>query len=570
MGKFKFINYKDNKYLITDDNWKTVRATKDENVPPGYVHDTNGNHILEANLRFHYGIRPGNYLIKELKKIGKIREEVSGVPINKKEGYGDEFEVFAVNVLHGVTYEEAVEKYIVIGSDDGGVDAVYYNKDKKECMVYQMKLKELKDSNLPRMKKSIDLYVQGKLNQQANSIDLKNFLDKNIPDIANYTIKYKTISLNGCLSTNISTQSVFDRFFDNKVLLSSENRTLRIRLETSVNDKKTYASLPNDEIIFVFVNAKKFIEDLVSCYGDNMDAAFVNNVRGYVGDDEDMKFTITREPKKFCSFNNGISITGKCKIENDDASYFVNVENTCVVNGQQTIYNLFNCQKNGTRIDRITLPVFIKNTTSQKEQSKIARYNNTQKSVSQLDLLSINEKIRKLQKQLIDKLDKHDNNIYYLNVVSTGEKGVVKNAKSIYGRNNIVKLSDFVKLFSVIRNPLKLGQWKNNLNDQIKDEYNSEGKEFPECPLDMGKKICSCIVRSKSILAEDRSEYAIADLAIQYLLYLGIDENKVKDIIKKTTNKNIGSVRKKADIYKSKTAFSKVMYYVPKKYQPNL
>lgn len=568
MGKQKYINYKDNEYLLTDDNWKTIRATNDQTIPSGYTHDTNINHIFEANIRFHYGVRPGNYLIKELKKIGKIREAISGVPINKKEGYGDEFEVFCINVLHGVTYEEAVEKYVVIGSGDGGVDAIYYEKDKKECTVYQMKLSELKDSNLPRMKTSIDLYVQGKLNQQADSSDLKAFLDKNIPDISTYSIKYKTISENGRLNTNILTSTVFNRFFDNKVLLSPEHRTLQIRLESSVNDKKTYASLPNDEIIFVFVNAKKFIEDLVSCYGDNMESAFVNNVRGYVGDDDDMKYTITREPKKFCSYNNGISITGKCKIENEDASYFVKVEDTCVVNGQQTIYNLYNCQKTGTHIDRITLPVFIKNTTNQKDQSKIARYNNTQKSVTQLDLLSINERVRKIQKQLIDKLDKHDNNIYYLNVVSTGEKGVVKYAKSIYGRNNIVKLSDFVKLFSVVRDPTKLGEWKNNLNDQIKDAYNSEGKEFPECSLEEARKICSCIVRSKPILAENRSEYAIADLAIQYLLYLGLDENKTKEVIEKTTAKNIGSVKKKADIYKSKTAFSKVMYFVPKKYQP--
>lgn len=565
MGKLKYINYKHNRYLYTDDNWKTIHITSDHNAPSGYKNDTNINHRLEAHLKFHYGLRPGSFLIKELKTITKIREEVTQIPANKKQGYGDEFEIFCMNALHNVSYKKAVEKYIVIGENDGGVDAVFYDDTKKECTVYQIKLSgSLTDSNLPRMKTSIDLYIQGTLDSQPNSSHLKEFLDKNLPNIADYKLKFKTISENGTLGNNIPSTRVFDRFIDNKTLLSPENHTLRIRLNSSVDDKKTYASLPGNKIVFVFVNAKKFIEDLVSCYGDNMEEAFVNNVRGYVGEDDEMKKTIETEPEKFCSFNNGISITGKVKFE--EASYFVTVENTCVVNGQQTIYNLYNYAKEtGKSIEKITLPVFIKQFTNSSEQSKIARYNNSQKSVSQLDLLSIDAKIRKLQKQLINGLDDDENTIYYLNVVSTGEKGIVKNATTVFGKNNIVKLSDFVKVFSVIHNPERMGLWKNSLNSQIKETYNGT---FADCSIEEARKICSCIIRSKSIIAEDRSEFAIADLQIQYLLYLGIDENTVKSIILKTTAKYLGSVQKKADIYKSKNCYSHLMGSVPKKYRP--
>lgn len=568
MGSKKFINYKNGRYLYTDDNWKTISITEDQNAPTGYKKETNNNRNYEAKLKYEYGLRLSSFVIKELKHIGIIRQDKTGLSFNKNGGYGDEFEVLAISLLHNLSYEDVIDNNIVVGDNDGKIDAVYCDNKTGICYIYQIKINDVNDDVLDRMKKNIDLYRNKKLNTAPNCSDLLAFLDNKANKIFDYRLKYYTISKNSRLSSNIDSSRIINDFIAKKVLLSSQNKELRITTQKSVSEIKTYASLKNDKIIFLFANAKTLIDDLINCYGEeDLEQVFSNNVRGFVGENNEMIETIKNEPELFCSYNNGISITGDCEIDNTEGTYFVSVKNVSIINGQQTITNIYQCYKDGVDIRKINLPVFIKKYSTNKEQSRIARFNNTQKSVSPIDLLSLDANVRQLQKDLlIPESDDYGTGAFYLNIISSGDKAILKNARKAFGSTNIVKLSDFVKLYSVIRNPSMIGPWKNSVSEQIKENYNDG---FPSCSKQLARKICSCILRSKVIISSNRTNYAIADLPIQYLLYLGMDDDKAKETIDKTTRRFLSSHKNKAaDVYKSKKAYDHIVSCLPKGFKP--
>ena len=254
-----------------------------------------------------------------------------------------------------------------------------------------------------------------------------------------------------------------------------------------------------------------------------------------------MMDTLTNNPKLFCSYNNGISITGEYKKPaNNGLSLNVKIYKPNIINGQQTILNLIKAYERGLDLNDVTVPVFIKNIDDPSEELNIAKYNNTQKSISPIDLLSLDLNLRTIQSSLLE-------SGFYLNLISSGKNIYISNAKIIFGSDRIIKLSDFAKVYSVCVNHGDLGRWKNNFNFQVESTY-KDG--FPICENAKAKRICEVILQSKHLIKRDRTNYAIADLAIQYLLYAGYDCDDVLKIIGYINSKYSLTVKKKADIYK--------------------
>ena len=559
MNKNKFINYAHNKYLYTNDNWKTVEKTDNTDAPQGYKKESNLNKALEARLKYEFGLKPAALIIKELKTIQKKRGELLGIVPNKNCGYGDEFEIFSICVLHDVTVDEAIKSFIVNGSEDGGIDAVFYNDD--ECTVYQIKVGAIEIDAIDKMKDRIKTFHNHSLSTQPNCSNLLDFLNKMSTKIDDFAkIEYKTISFNKDLCDNFNSNQVFLDFIEKRTTQQERKKRLILNLKDSIGSSNKYTFSSDNNIFFMFADAKSLIDDIIGCFGSNdFETFFSNNVRGDLGINEEMRKTIVSYPESFCSFNNGISITGSF-IANKNA-FKISVENPCIVNGQQTIFNLYKAILDGIDIQSIKVPVFVKRFETLDVQAKIARYNNTQKSVSAIDLLSIDNNLRKLQRILL----KNINDPFYLNLISSGKKKYVSIARTTFGKDKIIKIVDFVKLYSVIRHPKELGPWKNNFNAQV-SLYYSNG--FPECDYDVAKCICESIVKSRELILLNKSKYAIADLAIQFLLSLGIPLHDVQIIIDKTTNDNSGM--KPADVYKSKFAYSKIKKFIPKKFSDTL
>lgn len=541
----KYIIYEPGEFLYSDDDWKTINYVKKSSPGDGYKEEPNQDKAFLVRLEYRFGKKIKNYIKKELDTIGNVFLSKTG---NKISGYGDAFEIFAISVLHDISVEKTIDKYIVIGPNDGGIDAVFY--DKNNCLIYQIKVGVLTDNYLKRMEDSIGRYVDETLKDDPLSSDLQKFLEKMDPQITEITnIEYKTISVNGKLDSNIYTYSVFTRFIENKIVCFSRNKRLKITVKDP--SFKTAAVASKDKkIYFLFANADRLIEDLKKYFNNNftLDDICASNVRGSLGKNDDMEYTICNEPTSFCAYNNGISIVGDFKAPRNDA-FSINIERANVINGQQTIYNLYYQKEIEKRdISNITVPVFIKRTTNDEEERNIAKYNNSQKAITAVDLLSLDVNLRKVQRDLIQK---QIGKGFYLKLVSSGSKQFLKETVKIYGRDQIIKLSDFIKLYSVIKKPSKLGEWKNSYNKEIEATYKNG---FDNCDVELAHKICKAICESKPIIKENRSEYSIADLALQYLLFKGNDVFLSKELILENTNKFKGNGRP-ADVYK-KNAFS--------------
>lgn len=556
MNKQKFINYIHNKYLYTDDNWKTVFKTDSGEVPQGYKKENNLNKAFEAKLKYEFGYKPAALIIKELRIIQKKRKEILGIKPNNNCGYGDEFEIFSMCAIHDISIDDALSKYVVNGSLDGGIDAVYY--DDNRCIIYQIKMNSIGNDAIDKMKEKIRFYHDGTLSSTPNCSDLFTFLegmDKKVFEYIN--IEYKTLSANPTKDENINSNSIFMSFIKKRTTQYNRSNVLTLKLTDSIGSDNKYTFSKDGKVLFMFAEAKTLIEDIIHCFGeDDFENVFSNNVRGDLGLNVDMERTILDFPNKFCSYNNGISITGSFVAK--DNAYRIQVIGPCIVNGQQTIFNLYKSYISRIPIEGITVPLFIKCTEGLDDQARIAKYNNTQKSVSAIDLLSIDQKLRKTQSELIT------NNIkdcYYLNLVSSGKKKYVSVARTAFGKDRVIKITDFIKLYSVINSPSELGPWKNNFNAQVALNY---GEGFPECDYTKAKFICECITNSKPLISSNKAKYAIADLPIQYLLSLGATIEEAKSIIDKTITDNPSM--KPADIFKSKAAFQKIKKFIPKKY----
>lgn len=546
--KTKYISYKNNSFLFTEDNWKSFRISNQETPGASYVLEKDQDKALEVKLRHKYGRLAASFIINEFERIKEEYCALTGEELPSKTGYGEPFEIMAISVLHSVSTENVINKYIVKGSKDGKIDAIYYNE--KECVVYQIKIGVVNDNVLDVMGERINSYVDGSLSKEQACSDLQAFLDGMNPNIKNvHNIVYKTISANGKKISNTDSSLVFELFIKNSLIQSPPYGDLIIRKKIN---KRTYVSSCDKKVFFMFADANELIEDLsVFAKNNGADSIYSNNVRGSLGENAEMMATIKNEPSMFCAYNNGISITGSFACPEGDA-FNIEIKNPNIINGQQTLFNLALARNKGISLDGVVVPLFIKNEADSQEQSRIARYNNSQRSISAVDLLSIDGHLRDLQAALLEK-DIKDG--FYLNLLSSGRHISLENAKKLFRKDRIIKLSDFIKLFSVIEAPQDLGKWKNSFNAQIEILY---ANGFPSCDVNKAKKICNIISASKGIVSLDRSKYAIADLAIQYLLWLGCSEEDAISIIDAITKDGMSRGVKAADIYKKNSIFDKV------------
>ena len=106
---------------------------------------------------------------------------------------------------------------------------------------------------------------------------------------------------------------------------------------------------------------------------------------------------VKNNPEKFELYNNGLSILGEIRL----TATSIIIENPTIINGQQTLYNLMYAKEKGIDISKIVIPVFIKTLSDSKERLNVARFNNFQKQVKDIDLLSIHSGLREIQEQLL-------------------------------------------------------------------------------------------------------------------------------------------------------------------------
>lgn len=540
----KYFSYKGNSFLYTNDNWKHFSMAQKRTPGNDYILETNQDVVFKTKLKHEFGEKAAKVILREIKNInGKYNEKVL-TKLPKKTGFGHEFEILAISVLCNVSIDDVISKYIVKGTADGGIDAIFYTN--KDAHVYQIKMGHISDDAIQTMKNTISCYIKNRLAGISDCESIRDFLDNMaIPINKINNIDFKTISTNGKLEGDVDYSFIFKEYLKNLVIKKTNKSVLNLEKKVGVDQFDFCENNVDNRTFFMFARAKTLVEDIKKCCGNDYALLFSENVRGDLGENKHMISTLVNNPKMFCAYNNGISITGSYKKPQKGGMAFnVQIVNPNIINGQQTVLNLIKAYENGIDLKDVTVPLFVKNIDESSEELNIAKFNNTQKSISPIDLLSLDLNLRTIQTKLLE-------SGFYLNLISSGKNSYIQNAKRIFGSNRIVKLSDFVKLFSTLNNPNDIGKWKNNFNSQVEDKY-KDG--FPLCSIEKSKKICESICRSKDLIKSNKTDYAIADLPIQYLFFNGFNENQVKIIIDYVNSTYSPSVKKKADIYKKQTS----------------
>ena len=561
----KYIRNEKNTFIVTQDNWKTQQEVK--TISNEYLLEEDLDQVFKIKLSQKIGKERARFIIEDLEYIRKLLKQQKKIE-EKENGYGLSFEVFAISVLHHVSYEESIERYIVHGSLDGGIDAIYYNG--KEVIVYQIKIGDIKDNAYEIMKKNYLDCRQGIHPQTGN--DLFQFIQKNQSNLDRKDVLYASVSKNSNKKNNYLPEKIYQKYFENKLLPISANKLVLIIPKPRIEEGNTLnvSKLDGNHFLF-FLSAKKLLEYLFKAINventelekgwDSFSKYFYDNVRGELKVNKKMLNTIDNEPENFVKFNNGVSITGEVY----DHGGEIEIINPVINNGQQTIMTLL---KNQEHIEKIYLSIKITNEVNSEIKSKISEYTNDQVKVKPIDMLSLNKHVRDIQEKIY-----HDKK-YFLKIYSSGKKGYEECLKKLYSESQIIDLLDFIKLYFSVQNKKELGNWKNSPNLQVE-------KTAIESPFDLelSFKVCEANALFKDFLnqIEDKKEkddLKSADLAFKYLLCkenLTIPE--AYKIIKNINEKyyyNLQEEKSKLiDIYKSSTIIDRLEAEVKKIKNPS-
>ena len=505
----KFIRESKNKLLISEDNWKTINVLEKKSVEA--EEERNHDRIKEVKIRHKLGDSKGKIIIEELNKIRKLISE------EKNNGYGSSFEVFCISVLYDISYEEVYEKHIVKGNRDGKIDAIYW--DDNNVYIYQIKLNFLEINYRNKIKKIYKQFIDGKEIVENDCEDLVNYLNVHKDVLKNKKCNIIMVSENDN-GQNFTPYDVMEKFFE-KSFLQNKNQivlSLYIKSDEDINDGVSILlSKAKEEVYAFFYNAKEFIDTLLNVpqvrTSQNIYKYFYDNVRGFTGDNIQMISTIENEPENFSKYNNGITITGKVTYDNDGFGRIV-IESPIISNGQQTIYNLLNHKD---MLENINLLIIVKNDNEPSIMDKIARFTNTQKSISAIDLLSLDKNIREIQKNIY--LHEKDDNEIFLDINTSGKKPYDGMIRQIYGKYGVISLKDFCKLYFSTRTG-KLGSWKSTISTCI-NELLEEGIE--EFDITEAVKVCKIIKTAKKYINEIEDQKAkndlrSSDLALMYIM----------------------------------------------------
>lgn len=533
----KYIRDKANIIHTSSDNWVTYESLEKKSVEG--VEERDQDIVAQVKMRYKLGEKNAKVVIEELETIRKQFKLQSG------DGYGHAFEVFTISVLHNIDYDIAIENYIVNGTNDGKIDAIYWNDEVNK--VYQIKMDYLDFSDTALMKSNYHEFISTRNISDETAKDLLSFCNKhqrNIVKEKEYEII--TVSSNGNVKGHISSDSIFLKFFENQLI----NRTNKLKVSLTIPKDNGVAKISQDDSIYAyFIDAKTFVDDLLKCENinhkkENLYKFFYDNVRGDLGINKAMETTIAKYPQNFVKYNNGVTITGKTKYI--ESTPCLIIDKPIINNGQQTIWNLVDKYPN---IDKVNLLIIVKNEENDKIKGKISKYTNTQKNIKPIDLLSLDSHIRNLQSALFNLTIKQDP--IFLELNTSGKRHYGKILKQVYERENIIPLTDFCKLyFSVESN--ELGKWKSNVSTKLEEVLKRE----EDYDVDKSLLICKIITKYKKYLKtltdkNEKNRLRSADLAFMYIQYkYGYDEIKAHNIIKIINEKYYDKVP--ADQRKSK------------------
>lgn len=371
--------------------------------------------------------------------VGRIRElferyiDASDLNKEKDASYDDKITTrclaaFAVASVAGATAEEA-GRAVTDGGDDNGIDAVFYNKERKRLTLVQSKFIKDGTSEPPAdevraFRDGVNDFLDGNIEKFNNKIRLKK---EELSAITQFGVKCDIVlvytgktdlakhasdiisemigDLNG--TKDISQDSVFtfhklcrERIFDR---LAKFGKTASIELTFHL---KEWGKVEAPHLSYYGRIYGSKIGEWWEQYGDDLLQDNIRKMLGSTDVNSQIAETAEKSPELFWYFNNGITVLAE-KIEksaenrdNRDFGFF-KATNASVVNGAQTVSVIGWLAKRGVDLAKLEIPFRVISLGGDNELKKeITRTNNTQNTILAKDFIAQDPLQESLQKQV--------------------------------------------------------------------------------------------------------------------------------------------------------------------------
>lgn len=396
-----------------------------------------------------------------------------------------------------------INECITDGSNDGGIDFVFYDEESEKIIIGQNKYSESVSKNdlkseISKVKETIENFYSNKTGRYSQKLkkNLQNAIDR-LSDENSGNIDYYFSSLNKFKRNQIEKDIEGSKIDDIRVFSADEiieciekvNSDIDIvKEEVLFLDKtKNYLEYESDDKKGVFVNIKS--GSLIEMYNKHSSSGLFNlNIRKYIRNksvDDKINETLKSGRKDFWFLNNGITIAcSDYTIDGDKVKLY----NFSIVNGGQTTTLIGKYA--GSNNEEFIIPCKIIKSINSTENTnidfygKIAEATNSQKPIQPRDLKSNAREMIELRNFF------SENNISF--EIKRGVKGPKKNEVSIKNTDFAQVVFSFVNQRPGTARSNTKSLFDNNTNYEMvfKKGYmkNEEKKEFILDIVDLNKR----------------------------------------------------------------------------------
>ncbi|MGW9019476.1 AIPR family protein, partial [Priestia megaterium] len=344
---------------------------------------------------------------------------------------------YSISVLYSNVEKENVAKYLVDGSEDNGIDLIYYHHDTNELCLVQSKFNHAGSSE-PDLGE-VQKFVTGvrdlinlkfdKFNNKVNSIK-----DEIVNTLKKSKLKFKIILAYTAINLSKHAKREFSDLLDD---LNDHREVAELEI---MNQKRFHASLHNhgtSRTIDIEINLREWgrfegemeafygqisgdeLADLWESYGNTL---FDHNIRKVLGTTEinkEMQQTLDTESELFWYYNNGITLV--CE-EVDKKRIYGNMRSIglfeckgiSIVNGAQTVGVIGKhgqaSDENKNKLKEVFIPFRIISINRTDEDGKdyldevfaseVTTKNNRQNSIGSRDFVVLDPIQRKIERDL--------------------------------------------------------------------------------------------------------------------------------------------------------------------------
>ncbi|RED51775.1 AIPR family protein [Cohnella phaseoli] len=490
-------------------------------------------------------------LYKDIIDLG----DITTAPEEQKKNYLLTRSLAAYSLQHCAQIESTLAaRTITDGSEDNGIDAIYY--DERNKVLYLVQSKWIHNGRGEPESGDVKKFVDGVKDLFDLSFDRFNEKVRRVEEIITRAVcdSKTTYQLILCYTgsnelSDHSRRTLYD-------FLDEINDTSELVYLNILHQRALHSSLAaglSGEPIDLTISIKSWgrvQEPRLAYYGqvnglevakwwdDYRSRLFNKNIRGILGDtdvNEEIRKTIENEPDKFWYYNNGVTMVCKNAEKtmlggaDRDVGQFV-CEDISIVNGAQTVGTIGKYgEKTKINLDQVYIPIRIISTGESEDDfgEQITKSNNKQNKIDSRDFVSLDPEQSRIKTELaIDGVTYH---ILRSEVLEKSESSFDLNESTTAlacASDNVNTVVQLKSKISKLWDDLEKGYYKQIFNRAVTGHYTWRCVQVQRFVDDSLSRILIGVPKS----GRDYGVAVHGNRIISMLVFKELDSNKLKDV----------------------------------------